>query len=177
MPEQSGPSNAAHASADTMTDITALRSLAALIREVTEAAVAGITHEESIRASIPGLNGMNWVLGHVTHVNASILALLETPAEPSAEELSRYAPGAPPLGVAAEDAVDFEILRDALVRQGPLLDEALGRASAELLARPAPPGLGGDVRSFLHFITFHQSYHAGQLGLLRRALGHDRAFG
>lgn len=33
------------------------------------------------------------------------------------------------------------------------------------------------MRDFLHFITFHQGYHVGQLGMLRRALGYDRAFG
>lgn len=159
-----------------MTEIDVLRAQAALTREVMAGAVAGITHSESLRTPIPGLNGMNWVLGHVTHVNAGILELLGSPSDPSSEALARYAPGAPPI-IDPSDALDFEALREALHRQGPLLDAALAGASPDRLSGPPPNGFDGELRDFLHFITFHQGYHTGQLGLLRRALGHDRAFG
>ncbi len=57
------------------------------------------------------------------------------------------------------------------------LDQALADAPPTLLAAPPPPGFAGELRDFLHFIAFHQGYHVGQLGLLRRAMGRDRAFG
>lgn len=160
-----------------MTEIHVLRSMSALTREVMEAAVADVTPAESLQNPIPNVNGMNWVLGHVVHVNAAVLELLGVPEEePSTKALCRYAPGSPPVGT-ADGAVDFDVLRRALVRQGPLLDRALSKARPERLAGRPPEGFDGELRDFLHFIAFHQAYHTGQAALLRRALGYDRAFG
>ena len=159
-----------------MSELQVLRTQAGLIGEVAAAAVAEITHEESLRTPIPGLNGMNWILGHLVHVNAAILELLQYPGDPSSAELARYVPGSPPLGE-GPDAWDFSLLREALPRQTTLLDQALASAPPELLASAPPQGFAGELRHFLHFITFHQGYHVGQLGLLRRALGYGRAFG
>jgi uncharacterized damage-inducible protein DinB len=159
-----------------MTETRVLRAMAALTREVMEAAVADIAPEESLRNPVPQVNGMNWVLGHVTHVNAAVLELLGVTGDPTSDALRRYAPGSPPVR-GADDALDFEVLREALLRQGPLLDRALSEADPERLASPPPAGFDGELRDFLHFIAFHQAYHAGQAALLRRALGYDRAFG
>ena len=159
-----------------MSEIQLLRTQAGLIGEVAAAAVADLSHEESLRTPTPGVNSMNWVLGHLVHVNAGILELLHHPGDPSSAELARYAPGSPPIGEGGE-AWDFAELREALPRQTTLLDQALAAAPSELLASPPPPGFSGELRHFLHFISFHQGYHVGQLGLLRRAAGRDRAFG
>ena len=79
-----------------MSEIQLLRTQAGLIGEVAAAAVADLSHEESLRTPIPGVNSMNWVLGHLVHVNAGILELLHHPGDPSSAELARYAPGSPP---------------------------------------------------------------------------------
>ena len=159
-----------------MSEIQLLRTQVGLMGEVAAAAVANIAHAESLRTPIAGVNSMNWILGHLVHVNAGILELLHHPGDPSSAELARYAPGSPPIGEGAE-ARGFAELREALPRQTTLLDQALAAAPPELLASPPPPGFDGELRHFLHFISFHQGYHVGQLGLLRRALGYGRAFG
>lgn len=78
---------------------------------------------------------------------------------------------------AGTDARDPIELRDAFRRQAMLLGHARADGSPALLAAPAPPGFEGELRAFLHFLAFHQGDHVGQLGLLRRAWGHARAFG
>jgi uncharacterized damage-inducible protein DinB len=159
-----------------VSEIQPLRTQVALMGEVAAAAVADITHDESLGTPIPGVNGMNWILGHLVHVDAAILELLQHPGDPSSAELARYAPGSPFIGEGA-DAWDFAVLREALPRQTSLLDQALASAPPELLASVPPEGFEGELSHFLHFITFHQGYHVGQLGLLRRARGYGRAFG
>ena len=159
-----------------MSEISTLRAHFELTCTVMNAAVADTTHAESLRTPVKDLNGMNWVLGHVTHVNAGILELLGAPGDPSSHSLRRYAPGMRPINDPA-DLLDFNTLRNALREQGPLLDSALSGATEELLASSPPEGFDGELRNFLHFIGFHQAYHAGQLGFLRRALGYSRAFG
>jgi uncharacterized damage-inducible protein DinB len=84
--------------------------------------------------------------------------------------------GSPPIGDAS-NAWDVAALRQALMVQGARIEQALREARPELLAAPPPDGFEGELRDFLDFIVFHPSYHVGQLGMLRRALGHGRAFG
>jgi uncharacterized damage-inducible protein DinB len=157
-------------------EIRVLRAQVALIGEVVEAAVVDLTPDEGLRTPIPGVNDVNWILGHLVHVNAGVLELLGHPGEPSSADLTHYAAGSPP-GEDGADAWDLGELRDAFRQQIHRLDGALADAPPERMGAPPPPGFEGELRDFLHFITFHQGYHVGQLGMLRRALGHDRAFG
>ncbi len=159
-----------------MSEIRALRAQLALITEVVEASLADITHEESVRSAIPGVNDMNWVLGHLVQVNAGILELLGRPGDPRSADLAYYAAGER-TGGDDTDEWGLSDLRETFLQQTALIDKALTDAPPELLAAAPPPGFEGELRDFLHFITFHQGYHVGQLGMLRRALGYDRAFG
>jgi uncharacterized damage-inducible protein DinB len=157
-------------------EIRVLRTQVALTAEVADASLADVTHAESLRTPIPGVNGMNWILGHLVQVNAGVLELLQRPGDPPSADLARYAADTPPIQDDS-DAWDLTELRDAFRKQTALLDQALADATPERLAAPPPSPFEGELRDFLHFITFHQGYHVGQLGLLRRALGRDRAFG
>jgi hypothetical protein len=58
--------------------------------------------------------------------------------------------------------------------------EAITAASEHDLAQPGGRGPGGvelDVAHRTAFLQFHEAYHIGQLGLLRRIAGHERAIG
>lgn len=157
-------------------DTAAPRAFTALTQEVVAAAVATITHEESLRPLGESANGMNWVLGHLVHVNDAILSLLGADRALPADVTARYAPGSEP--VSAATAHPFGELRDALLAQTARLDAAWESATPGRLQAPPPPGLAEPtLYHFLRFLTFHQAYHAGQCGLLRRQLGKDRAFG
>ncbi len=90
----------------------------------------------------------------------------------------RSARGTPPLRDAAE-ALDLGELVDAWDECARRLDAGLARLTAEAVDRPAlsHPGAspGETVRSLLSGILFHQAYHAGQLGTLRRFVGKEGA--
>lgn len=56
------------------------------------------------------------------------------------------------------------------------LDEALSGLDDEALARPSAARFPVDDRSLLGMVAFllqHESYHLGQLGLLRKFFGHE----
>jgi uncharacterized damage-inducible protein DinB len=59
------------------------------------------------------------------------------------------------------------------------IDVGLADLTSEALDAPAPASPNNDpdetVRSLLALVSFHQAYHAGQTGLLRRIAGKDGA--
>lgn len=129
----------------------------------------GITHEESCRAPEGGGNSLNWVLGHIVMERDIILRLI----------------GGAPLWSDAE-AAPYQRGTDgrpdpATARPLPELMEALDRSHAAIVDRLnamgpaefAAPTEKGTVGADLAFLQFHESYHAGQVGLLRRILGKE----
>jgi uncharacterized damage-inducible protein DinB len=90
----------------------------------------------------------------------------------------RYKRGSPPIGHERE-AAPLDLLVKALNRSQEGILGALARMSQSDLDRPAagPGSPGGDtsVGGQLSFLHFHESYHSGQLGLLRRLAGKDGA--
>jgi len=136
----------------------------------------GLSHEESLAAPDPGGNCANWVMGHMLASRALVLDLLETGAPYDRAMLEPYGRGSAQL--TAEDAVDFTVLRKAHRASQKTIEAALAAATPEQLATPLddPDGrLGETVRSALVFFAFHDGYHTGQLGLLRRVAGKDGA--
>jgi hypothetical protein len=51
-------------------EIHVLRAQVALTAEVVEACLTDVSHAENLRTVVPGVNGMNWILGHLVRVNA-----------------------------------------------------------------------------------------------------------
>jgi uncharacterized damage-inducible protein DinB len=126
-----------------------------------------LTHEESLLGPGPGGNCANWVLGHIVQNRGAILELLGEKPVWSAEEGERYKRGSAP------------IQPDTKAKPFPEILEALDRSQERLLkglSRIEDSDLGqadtkGSLASKLAGLTFHESYHAGQLGLLRRVAG------
>lgn len=121
-----------------MSEIRVLRAQVALITQAVEASLADITDEESVRSPIPGVNGMNCILGHLVQVNAGILELLGRPADPPSAARARYTAGGPPDD--DTDAWTISELREAFLRQAALIDQVQVDAPPELLAAPPPSG-------------------------------------
>jgi uncharacterized damage-inducible protein DinB len=134
----------------------------------------GMSHEDSLRQPSPAGNCANWILGHLAAVQNEIMKLLgEAPAWDS-EALQRTA--APITG--AEEAIDWDVMRREFLGSEERCLAAIDRLDAAKLDEPGYPNpLGGEVTfgELLNFLAFHQSYHAGQLGLCRRLAGHDGA--
>jgi uncharacterized damage-inducible protein DinB len=133
--------------------------------------LAGITHEESIIQPSPGGNSLNWVLGHLVATRNLVMQTLGEPVVWSNEEAAPYERGAKP----ARDGSYARRLEDlvaALDRSQPVVMARVRTLSADDLARPSRMGTVGD---FLTMLCFHEAYHVGQFGLLRRLLGKDGA--
>ena len=149
----------------------------ALGEMVCQANAGDISHEESLVAPEGGGNCMNWILGHLVKTRHETLALLGIPRKAGVGGLERYGQGSEPLSDASE-AADFPtLLAELRALQEPLV-EAVRGAPDEKLAQPVPDSPTGNpnetVGSLLAGVAFHEAYHLGQAGLLRRVLGKER---
>jgi hypothetical protein len=138
----------------------------------------GITHQESLIQPQPAGNCLNWVIGHLLCVYNNALPLLhQQPVLPKGA-LKRYERGTPPLQNPAE-ATDLRELMNAWQTSIERFDAGLATLTPNELDAPAPFSPNQDpnetVRSLLGLIAFHQSYHAGQTGTLRRLIGKSGA--
>ena len=148
-----------------------LSTLFNINHRVLEVNTAGVSHAESLQHPEPGGNCLNWVLGHIVASRNSILELAGDEPIWSEEEAAPYARGADGLGDPSQARPLAEILADLRRAQERLLGR-LGQMSDADLAVPIKDGTVGSQLAFLHF---HEAYHAGQVGLLRRLLGKEGA--
>lgn len=128
----------------------------------------GVSHEESMRGPTGGGNCANWVLGHLVSTRLALLGLVGAEPVGSPEIHHIYD--------AQEDAPAFDPARALPMEQLlALFDESQERLRAALPhitdERLAAPALLGTVGDTVAFLTFHEGYHCGQLGVLRRTLG------
>jgi hypothetical protein len=159
-------------------EIEVFRHQVRIVQTVVELNLRGITHEESLIPPRPDGNCLNWVLGHLVCTYNNSLPLLGLETVIDEHLLRRYARGAPPLRNPTE-ALKLRTLLTAWDRAAERIDVGLMRLTHERLASPAPFSPGNDpdetVRSLLSVLLFHQAYHAGQTGILRRIIGKEGA--
>lgn len=138
--------------------------------------VEGITHEESVRCPEPAGNCLNWVLGHLLLARQTWLAAV-LHAEPVLDPatMARYKRGSSPL-TDGTLAMRFEDMLAAFDASQPRLLAAMAALTPGRLAEKAPFSPGNDphetIGSLVAKLCFHEGYHAGQTGVLRRLLGH-----
>lgn len=157
--------------------VEVFRHQAGLVRAVVGMNVEGITHEESL-AQPPQGNCLNWVVGHLTAVYNNFLPLLGQEPVRDKAALARYDRGSAPVRD-AHDATPLAELLAAWSEAADRVDAGLAALSPDVLDRPAPFSPSGDpnetVGTLVSTVLFHQAYHAGQLGLLRRVAGKEGA--
>jgi hypothetical protein len=129
----------------------------------------GLTHAESVLQLPFESNCMNWVLGHLAVYRDALLGCTRQMPRLSVAERKLYIQGAPPITPESE-AVPLERLL-AAVAEG---FEALGvwlQNNPEGLLEETPPGLelsfGATVAENFALLCWHDSYHVGQLAVLR----------
>ena len=139
------------------------RQLYGLTYRVTGNNLEGITHEEALAALDPGGNCINWVLGHMVVSRDELLEHLGAEGVCSDELRERYSRGSA--------AITSESDAEPLDRLLGFYEESQKRIVAAI----------GDVEdeeeAERHLLTyhFHDTYHAGQLGLLRRFVRREGA--
>jgi uncharacterized damage-inducible protein DinB len=153
-----------------------LRYLYDLNRLLLQTNAAGLTHDESVRAPEPAGNCLNWVLGHIVATRHPILKLVRQEGWWPAETIDLYKRGSQPLSDGTP-VRRWEALIEDYDRSQALLFEGLDRMTPEDLAAPGGKSPTGevDVAGRLAFLQFHEAYHIGQIGLLRRLAGREGA--
>jgi len=131
----------------------------------------GITHEDSLIQTAPGGNCTNWVIGHIVANRNALHKLLDLP--PAWESgADRYDRESRPI-TGASEAEPLDALLERFRGSQAAVAGALGAMDEARMEAGADGGKPLGVQ--LAFLSFHESYHVGQLGLLRRLLGRDRA--
>lgn len=133
--------------------------------------LAGLSHEDSLVQPESG-NCLNWVLAHIVSSRNGIHKAMGLEPIWSDEDAARYARGSAPVRSAA-DAKPFQgIVRDFDRSQERLLGKLSEMTEADL-DKPGPREMTvGEALSFAHF---HEAYHIGQTGVLRRIAGKEGA--
>lgn len=127
----------------------------------------GVTQEDSLlQPPYPG-NCINWILGHLVGNRNTALTLLEKPNHWSDAELERYATGSDP--VIEGSGQRFEVLLEDFDRTQIEIEAALEESSPEFLRQSIETKQGKVPRwKRLSGLAWHETYHIGQLELLRQ---------
>jgi uncharacterized damage-inducible protein DinB len=130
----------------------------------------GLTHADSLLQLPFRGNCFNWVLGHImTSRNEALTLLGEMPVLTEAE-VSLYQRGSEPI-TNEERAVPLERLLQALDEAQERLVEALPKASPERLAAIYNEERQQTVGDRIAGLHWHETYHTGQLDILRQLAG------
>lgn len=131
------------------------------LREKTE----GLTHAESVlQPPWPGLNCLNWQVGHIAMFRNRLLQLLGEEPTLEAAIAQRYGPGSEPvLGDEAGIGQLGELLRAIEAAQERIV-AALPKMTAERAAEHLSAGqFSMNIGEWVMFYMRHEAYHIGQL--------------
>lgn len=133
--------------------------------------VDGLTRADSLAPAAGGGNTANWILGHLANMQNAVMGLISAPPVWESEQLERARFDHPIRN--AQDAIDWDTLVERFNASRDACLGALASLSDEMLAEPMPDAFGNDSTraGVLAILAAHQWYHAGQLGMSRRAAG------
>jgi hypothetical protein len=159
-------------------EIALLRHQAESIHRRVRSNLEGMTQAESLVNPEPAGNNANWVLGHLVKIyDRALVNMGEEPVMPEGA-LDRYVQGSPPLQDPAE-ALELMDLLKAWDESSERIDKALQSLSPEKMERQGQYYSRSrettTLGRYLSVLMFHQAYHSGQLGLLRRIAGKEGA--
>jgi uncharacterized damage-inducible protein DinB len=151
--------------------IEALQKLYGINHRALELNVEGLSHEDSLIQPPRGGNCLNWVAGHVVANRNFILGLVGEQPIWSEADAEPYKRGSAPITDGSR-ARKFEQIVADFARSQERLRAALGKISEQDLEQKKGNETVGDS---LRFLQFHEAYHIGQMGLLRRMAGKEGA--
>jgi uncharacterized damage-inducible protein DinB len=143
--------------------------------DVMKTALDGLDARELASRPSPQTNSMLWIFGHIVATRSQMLALLGDPFDTGFGK--RFNRGAVADGLEDLSREDIEqrhqTIRERLdAKLNALTNEELGRAASG----PQLPG-AKTLADQLAFFAFHEAYHVGQLGYVRKMLGHTPVAG
>jgi hypothetical protein len=145
------------------------RQAAQLLRAATD----GLNDEQLRRRGSPSNNNMLWVAAHLTTVRCIMARMLGVDVpKPWGTRFDRGAETSGPEPAIEEILARFDEVSAALwVRYAELGDDELKAPSGRF------PSTDQTIGGAIHFLTFHDGYHLGQLGYLRKMAGGTRVVG
>ncbi len=139
-------------------------------------ALQGIDHATSLEPS-PAGNTINWLVGHLADARNGAVAVLTGEHAWAPDELARYQRGQ----AAFDNPAEALQLDDLAGRFSSLTDKVIAGlqgVTPERAAEKAPFSPSGNpdetVGSLLATMAFHEVYHLGQVGMMRRLVGRPR---
>ncbi len=134
-----------------------------LIKHLTD----GLSDADSLVQPPYDGNCLNWVLGHILAGRHTSLKLLGAKPIWSQEVIDRFKTGSPPV-TNAEQAITLEKLFNDLDLSQERIAEALTQISESELLEEAETDRGvKPISQHLNGLHWHETYHTGQLELLR----------
>ena len=125
-----------------------------------------LNNEDGLIQPQKGGNCLNWVIGHIIATRETILKLLNERSVWDKKTIALYERGSAPVpGTRNSKALSLKkLLNDFELSQKRLIAglNRLNKDDKELVEKIA-------------MFSFHESYHAGQTGLLRRIIGKEGA--
>ncbi|MDX1415017.1 MAG: DinB family protein [Candidatus Promineifilaceae bacterium] len=134
----------------------------------------GMSHEDSVATPSFRTNSFNWVFGHILVSRDRALTLLGKETTLTAEERTLYETGSGPLS--PESAVKLNRLLTALDASQERISKGLSAASDEDLAAIFDESRNVTVGSRIAGLHWHETYHVGQLEILRQVNVEREAF-
>lgn len=120
-----------------------------------------------------GANSAHWILGHITYSRLGMLRIAGAPIAPEPWEENFHK------GVKPDNGGDYpspSFLVQRFRTAGESLATRFGEMTEEDAAKPSPrefPDGSKSVDGAMHFLYFHETYHLGQIGYVRRLEGLD----
>ena len=157
-------------------DISIIASTFKSNTQLFEKSTQGIPAEKWLARPSDHSNHLLWIAGHVVVHRALIPKLLGREwSAPWAKVFARGAKLAAPEQLPAVE----EILR-AWVEVSEMLTASLTSAAADVVAQPVKtqlPSFDGTIGGSIAFLSFHETYHMGQMSYLRKWLGYGQVVG
>ena len=126
----------------------------------------GLTQGDSLAVPHFRTNNFNWVLGHILVSRNRVLALLGQSEALTAVEAARYETGA--RLVDSDTAVELTRLLAALDDSQAAISAGMQAATEADLAAPYSAGSNQNVLQRIEGLLWHETYHLGQLEILRQ---------
>jgi len=122
-----------------------------------------ITHEESLTAPAQGGNSLNWVVGHIIVSRDDIRELIGLDRL-CGDDMKMYDRDTEP--VSPDKLMDFSKLLEMFNAGQTLLVDKLKETDLRE---------DNEKYRMVTFLAFHEAYHVGQTGILRRIIGKEGA--
>jgi uncharacterized damage-inducible protein DinB len=139
-------------------------------------ALDGLREDELRRRPSDHSNSMFWLLGHIVHTRGGLLRLLGEDYRTGWGDVFRR--GASELDRQEYPALSsIERVREDVIGR---VRARLGSVEDDQLTKPAPTSPAPNiktVRDLIAFLAMHEAYHVGQLGFIRKLMGHSAIAG